>query len=331
MRARLTLARAVDDPALAQRLWRPRGSLGPGIVVLGIGLDKKLPLPFAGFVVDLGMDRRRPVRGWRRGGHSTRRCLRFPPTFHADRSTHARDARRRTMAVSLWTSMCTPSTGRTMRRIRCRRPARCTECCLGLAHAPNLAVTSTSSSQPDFTHYVDRPQRGVDWALRPSASATGPTNREPNFPRLTPEAADAPCLVAFVCRRGEEFHAAVRAATVCRIRGPCADSAMAKAQDSRRRTTATTATISRQRAAQYPPTRHGHAPSADRPRKVRASTTVLTRKESMRMTEDRYRHQVVNRIPVYWTYTIRADSLHPTEQPPSSIRASARAQPSTRW
>jgi hypothetical protein len=129
------------------------------------------------------MDRRRPASGWRAATFAAALfaiTLNFlQPLAHA---ALMRDGG--PMAVSLWTSMCTPSTGQDDAQDSMPAAGKMHECCLGLAHAPTLAVPSTSSvAAPPFTTIVDRPHVAVD-ALAPVGIRDGP-----NQPRAPPSPA----------------------------------------------------------------------------------------------------------------------------------------------
>ena len=87
----------------------------------------------------LGMDRKRPASGWRAATFAAALfaiTLNFlQPLAHA---ALMRDGG--PMAVSLWTSMCTPSTGQDDAQDSMPAAGKMHECCLGLAHAPTLAA-----------------------------------------------------------------------------------------------------------------------------------------------------------------------------------------------
>ena len=62
------------------------------------------------------------------------------------------------MAVSLWTSMCAPSTSQDDAQDSMPAAGKMHECCLGLAHAPTLAVPSASFvAAPLFAAIIDHP------------------------------------------------------------------------------------------------------------------------------------------------------------------------------
>jgi hypothetical protein len=129
------------------------------------------------------MDRRRPASGWRAATFAAALfaiTLNFlQPLAHA---ALMRDGG--PMAVSLWTSMCTPSTGQDDAQDSMPAAGKMHECCLGLAHAPTLAVPFTSSvAAPLFTTIVDLPHVAVD-ALAPVGIRDGP-----NQPRAPPSLA----------------------------------------------------------------------------------------------------------------------------------------------
>ena len=86
------------------------------------------------------------------------------------------------MAVSLWTSMCAPGAGQDDAQDSMPAAGKMHECCLGLAHAPTLAVPSSSSfvAASLFAVFVDRPPVAVD-ALAPVGIRDGP-----NQPRAPP-------------------------------------------------------------------------------------------------------------------------------------------------
>ena len=128
----------------------------------------------------LGMDRRRPATGWRAASFAAALfaiTLNFlQPLAHA---ALMRDGG--PMAVSLWTSMCAPSTGQDDAQDSMPAAGKMHECCLGLAHAPSLAVPSTSFvAAPLFAVLVDRPFVAVD-SLAPVGIRDGP-----NQPRAPP-------------------------------------------------------------------------------------------------------------------------------------------------
>ncbi len=129
------------------------------------------------------MDRRRPASGWRAATFAAALfaiTLNFlQPLAHA---ALMRDGG--PMAVSLWTSMCTPSTGQDDAQDSMPAAGKMHECCLGLAHAPTLAVPAASSvAAPLFTTIVDRQHVAVD-ALAPVGIRDGP-----NQPRAPPSLA----------------------------------------------------------------------------------------------------------------------------------------------
>ncbi len=119
------------------------------------------------------MDRRRPASGWRAATFAAALfavTLNFlQPLAHA---ALMRDGG--PIAVSLWTSMCTPSTGQDAQD---SMPAagKVHECCLGLAHASTLAAPSTSFvvAQP-LAVTVERPLVALD-ALAPVGIRDGPS------------------------------------------------------------------------------------------------------------------------------------------------------------
>ena len=77
--------------------------------------------------------------------------------------------------------MCTPSTGQDDAQDSMPAAGKMHECCLGLAHAPTLAVPSSSFvAAPLFAAIVDRPLVAVD-ALAPVGIRDGP-----NQPRAPP-------------------------------------------------------------------------------------------------------------------------------------------------
>jgi hypothetical protein len=126
------------------------------------------------------MDRRRPATGWRA---ATFAAALFAITFNfLQPLAHAalmRDAG--PMALSLWTSMCAPSTGQNDPQDSMPAAGKMHECCLGLAHAPTLAAPSVSFVvTPLFAVLVDRPPVAVD-ALAPVGIRDGP-----NQPRAPP-------------------------------------------------------------------------------------------------------------------------------------------------
>ena len=126
------------------------------------------------------MDRRRPDTGWRAATFAAALfaiTLNFlQPLAHA---ALMRDGG--PMAVSLWTSMCAPSAGQDDPQESMPAAGKMHECCLGLAHAPTLAVPSSSFvAAPLFAVLVDRPPVAVD-ALAPVGIRDGP-----NQPRAPP-------------------------------------------------------------------------------------------------------------------------------------------------
>ncbi len=120
------------------------------------------------------MDRRRPATGWRAAtfaGALFAITLNFlQPLAHA---AFMRDGG--PMAVSLWTSMCAPSTGQDDAQDSMPAAGKVHECCLGLAHAPTLAAPSTSFvvAQP-LAVTVERPLVALD-ALSPVGIRDGPS------------------------------------------------------------------------------------------------------------------------------------------------------------
>jgi hypothetical protein len=131
-------------------------------------------------VRSLAMDRRRPASGWRAASFAAALfaiTLNFlQPLAHA---ALMRDGG--PMAVSLWTSMCAPSTGQDDAQGSMPAAGKMHECCLGLAHAPSLAVPSTSFvAAPLVALRVERPLVSVD-ALAPVGIRDGP-----NQPRAPP-------------------------------------------------------------------------------------------------------------------------------------------------
>jgi Protein of unknown function (DUF2946) len=126
------------------------------------------------------MDRRRPATGWRAASFA---AALFAITFNfLQPLAHAalmRDAG--PMAMSLWTSMCAPSTGQNDPQDSMPAAGKMHECCLGLAHAPTLAAPPLSFVvTPLFAVLVDRPPVAVD-ALAPVGIRDGP-----NQPRAPP-------------------------------------------------------------------------------------------------------------------------------------------------
>ena len=126
------------------------------------------------------MDRRRPVTGWRAATFAAALfaiTLNFlQPLAHA---ALMRDGG--PMAVSLWTSMCSPSAGQDDTQDSIPAAGKMHECCLGLAHAPTLAVPSASFvAAPLFAAIIDHPPVAVD-ALAPVGTRDGP-----NQPRAPP-------------------------------------------------------------------------------------------------------------------------------------------------
>jgi hypothetical protein len=126
------------------------------------------------------MDRRRPASGWRAATFAAALfaiTLNFlQPVAHA---ALIRDGG--PLAVSLWTSMCTPSTGHDDAQNSMPAAGKMHECCLGLAHAPTLGVPCASSvAAPLFTTIIGRPHVAVD-ALAPVGIRDGP-----NQPRAPP-------------------------------------------------------------------------------------------------------------------------------------------------
>ena len=128
------------------------------------------------------MDRRRPATGWRAASFAAALfaiTLNFlQPLAHA---ALMRDGG--PMAVSLWTSMCAPSAGQDDAQDSMPAAGKMHECCLGLAHAPTLAVPScivrrSARSSPSSSTAHPWPST----PLPPSASATGPTSRAPHPP-----------------------------------------------------------------------------------------------------------------------------------------------------
>ena len=129
------------------------------------------------------MDRRRPASGWRAATFAAALfaiTLNFlQPLAHA---ALMRDGG--PMAVSLWTSMCTPGAAQDDAQDSMPAAGKVHECCLGLAHASTLAVPSASSvAAPLFTTIIDRPHVAVD-ALAPVGIRDGP-----NQPRAPPSLA----------------------------------------------------------------------------------------------------------------------------------------------
>jgi hypothetical protein len=120
------------------------------------------------------MDRRRPATGWRAATFAAALfaiTLNFlQPLAHA---ALMRDGG--PMAVSLWTSMCAPSTGQDDAQDSMPAAGKVHECCLGLAHAPTLAAPSTSFvvAQP-LAVTVERPLVALD-ALSPVGIRDGPS------------------------------------------------------------------------------------------------------------------------------------------------------------
>ena len=128
----------------------------------------------------LGMDRKRPATGWRAASFAAALfaiTLNFlQPLAHA---ALMRDGG--PMALALWTSMCAPSTGQDEAQGSMPAAGKMHECCLGLAHAPTLAVPSASFvAAPLFAVLVDRLPLAVD-ALAPVGIRDGP-----NQPRAPP-------------------------------------------------------------------------------------------------------------------------------------------------
>jgi hypothetical protein len=120
------------------------------------------------------MDRRRPASGWRAATFAAALfaiTLNFlQPLAHA---ALMRDDG--PMAVSLWTSMCTPSAGQDDAQDSMPAAGKMHECCLGLAHAPTLAVPPTAFVvvQPGAVT-VERPLVALD-ALAPVGIRDGPS------------------------------------------------------------------------------------------------------------------------------------------------------------
>jgi hypothetical protein len=126
------------------------------------------------------MDRRRPATGWRAASFAAALfaiTLNFlQPLAHA---ALIRDGG--PMALSFWTSMCTPSAGQGDSPDSMPAAGKMHECCLGLANAPTLAVPSASFvAAPLFAVLVDRPLVAVD-ALARVGIRDGP-----NQPRAPP-------------------------------------------------------------------------------------------------------------------------------------------------
>jgi len=131
-------------------------------------------------VRSLGMDRKHPATGWRAASFAAALfaiTLNFlQPLAHA---ALMRDGG--PMAMALWTSMCAPSTGQDEAQGSMPAAGKMHECCLGLAHAPTLAVPSASFvAAPLFAVLVDRLPLAVD-ALAPVGIRDGP-----NQPRAPP-------------------------------------------------------------------------------------------------------------------------------------------------
>ena len=128
------------------------------------------------------MDRRRPATGWRAASFAAALfaiTLNFlQPLAHA---ALMRDGG--PMAMSLWTSMCTPSAGQDDARDSMPAAGKMHECCLGLAHAHSLAVPSSFVTVRLFAVFVDRLPQAVD-ALAPVGIRDGP-----NQPRAPPSLA----------------------------------------------------------------------------------------------------------------------------------------------
>jgi hypothetical protein len=125
------------------------------------------------------MDRRRPASGWRAATFAAALfaiTLNFlQPLAHA---ALMRDGG--PMAMSLWTSMCAPSTGQDDAQDSMPAAGKIHECCLGLAHAPTLAAPSSFVVAPLVAVIVDRPLVALD-ALAPVGIRDGP-----NQPRAPP-------------------------------------------------------------------------------------------------------------------------------------------------
>jgi hypothetical protein len=120
------------------------------------------------------MDRRRPASGWRAATFAAALfaiTLNFlQPLAHA---ALMRDGG--PMAVSLWTSMCTPSAGQDDAQDSMPAAGKIHECCLGLAHAPTPAAPPTAFvvAQP-VAVTVERPLVALD-ALAPVGIRDGPS------------------------------------------------------------------------------------------------------------------------------------------------------------
>ncbi len=147
------------------------------------------------------MDRRRPATGWRAASFAAALfaiTLNFlQPLAHA---ALMRDGG--PMALSLWTSMCAPSAGQDDTQDSMPAAGKMHECCLGLAHAPTLAVPFASFvAAPLFAVLVDRLPVAVD-ALAAVGIRDGPNQpRAPTLLRLTCEAARVHAGLACVLRR----------------------------------------------------------------------------------------------------------------------------------
>jgi hypothetical protein len=126
------------------------------------------------------MDRRRPDTGWRAATFAAALfaiTLNFlQPLAHAALMRHGGP-----LALSLWTSMCVPSGGQDDAQGSLPAAGKMHECCLGLAHAPTLAVPSAAFVvTPLFAAIAERPPVAVD-ALAPVGIRDGP-----NQPRAPP-------------------------------------------------------------------------------------------------------------------------------------------------
>ena len=78
-------------------------------------------------------------------------------------------------AASLWMSMCLPDSGQDGQQGSMPAAGKLHECCLGLAHAPSLAVPSTAFAVVERpVSVVDRPHLAVD-AIAPVGIRDGPS------------------------------------------------------------------------------------------------------------------------------------------------------------
>ena len=170
------------------------------------------------------MDRRRPISGWRAATFAAALfaiTLNFlQPLAHA---ALMRDGG--PMAVSLLTSICTPSTGQDDAQESMPAAGKMHECCLGLAHAPTLAMPSCLVRRsPARRRHRRPPARGGRCPCPRRHPRRAQSTARATLPRLTPESATRLPCVASVCLSWGDFHAIRSRSDACRIRGTCAAS-----------------------------------------------------------------------------------------------------------